>query len=101
MLGSRHKPDTPHGQAPDSPPWTREGSATGELRSPTPFATTPDNAMHILEFDPVAKTIIEVSMDQYARRPDCRYLKVQGKRLDIPVVSENGVTYVVWQHPDW
>ena len=45
MLGSRHKPDTPHGQAPDSPPWTREGSATGELRSPTPFTTTPDNTM--------------------------------------------------------
>lgn len=57
--------------------------------------------MHLLEFDPAAKAIIEVSEDQCGRRPDCKYLRVQGKRLEIPWLASDGFKYLVWQHPDW
>ena len=62
--------------------------------------------MHFLELDPAAKTVIEVSEDQWNRIPDFKYFKTESKRVKFPIFSEGEhgelrIDYLVWQHPDW
>jgi len=68
---------------------------------PDPTNPMPAPTMHLLEFDPEAKTIVEIRKEQWNRDPGCHYIKTESKGVEIPVLASGGLDYLVWQHPDW
>jgi hypothetical protein len=57
--------------------------------------------MYLLKFDPEARTLNEVPAGEFDADPSCRYFHVQAKRVEVPIITENGYIELVWQHPDW
>lgn len=57
--------------------------------------------MHLLEYNPAAKTIIEIPADSCDLDPRCHYIWTEGKRVEIPFLGPDDIDYLVWQHPDW
>jgi hypothetical protein len=57
--------------------------------------------MHLLKYNPDAKTLTEVPPSEFDADPTCRYFYVQGKRAHVPIVTPDGIGEIVWQHPDY
>ena len=57
--------------------------------------------MHLLKYNPEAKTLTEVPPGEFDADPTCRYFYVLGKRAHVPIVTPDGIGQIVWQHPDY
>lgn len=57
--------------------------------------------MHLLKFDPEARTLDEVPGGRFHADPACHYFYVQAKRCTVPILTETGLREIVWQHPDY
>ena len=57
--------------------------------------------MHLLKYNPDAKTLTEVPPSEFDADPTCRYFYVLGKRAHVPIVTPDGIGEIVWQHPDY
>jgi hypothetical protein len=56
--------------------------------------------MHLLKYNPDAKTLTEVPPSEFDADPTCRYFYVLGKRAHVPIVTPDGIL-ATWQHPDY
>ena len=68
---------------------------------PDPTNTMTPPAMHLLEYNPETKTIVEIREEQWNRDSGCHYIKTEGKCVEVPVLASGGLDYLVWRHPDW
>jgi hypothetical protein len=57
--------------------------------------------MHLLKYNPDAKTLTEVPPSEFDADPTCRYFYVLGNRAHVPIVTPDGIGEIVWQHPDY
>jgi hypothetical protein len=57
--------------------------------------------MHLLKYNPEAKTLTEVPPSEFDADPTCRYFYVLGKRAHVPIVTPDGIGEIVWEHPDY
>lgn len=57
--------------------------------------------MHLLKYNPKAKTLTEVMPGERAGDPACRYFYVEGKRAAVPVLMHDGIGEIVWEHPSY
>lgn len=57
--------------------------------------------MHLLKYDPDAKTLTEVMLGEGAGDPTCRYFYVKGKRAAVPILTHDGIGEIVWEHPSY
>jgi hypothetical protein len=59
--------------------------------------------MHLLKYNPDAKTLTEVPPSEFDPHPltPCRYFYVLGNRAHVPIVTPDGIGEIVWQHPDY
>jgi hypothetical protein len=55
--------------------------------------------MHLLKYNPEAKTLTEVPPSEFDADPTCRYFYVLGKRAHVPIVTPDGIGEIVWEHP--
>jgi hypothetical protein len=57
--------------------------------------------MHLLKYNPDAKTLTEVPPSEFDADPTCRYFYVLGKRAHVPIVTPDGIGKIVWEHPSY
>ena len=57
--------------------------------------------MHLLKYNPKAKTLTEVMPGEWAGDPACRYFFVEGDRAAIPILMHDGIGEIVWEHPSY
>ena len=57
--------------------------------------------MHLLKYNPDAKTLTEVPPSEFDADPTCRYFYVLGNRAHVPIVTPDGIGEIVWEHPSY
>ena len=57
--------------------------------------------MHLLKYNPEAKTLTEVPPSEFDADPTCRYFYVLGNRAHVPIVTPDGIGKIVWEHPSY
>jgi hypothetical protein len=57
--------------------------------------------MHLLKYNPEAKTLTEVPPSEFDADPTCRYFYVLGNRAHVPIVTPDGIGEIVWEHPSY
>ena len=62
---------------------------------------TASTAMHLLKYNPEAKTLTEVPPSEFDADPTCRYFYVLGNRAHVPIVTPDGIGEIVWEHPSY
>ena len=56
--------------------------------------------MHLLKFDPKARTLEEVKCCSFGSDTTCHYFSVESGRVEVPVMTTKGIAYVAWQSPE-
>jgi hypothetical protein len=72
------------------------------IHSPEPIPAnlpTASTTMHLLKYNPEAKTLTEVPPSEFDADPTCRYFYVLGNRAHVPIVTPDGIGEIVWEHP--